>query len=396
MKKHKIHLQNKGDTMSRQLTKLISIYFTLLILVSVSGCSDDDCPTCPVDEVVQPYKGWLYFTEIMYDRYSLYKVDMETDSIVDSVKFPAESGPGMMTVSPDGRYLVAAYNFVFDPSGCQLYDAQTLELLAEPQHPVAPLGFDEDGTLLSVWLEPEVVLGNHLFHFQRLNLPSFSAVSEDTFRDLNPLYVDARHDRIYCAGGRPRGLNTFWAYDYSARTLERIPIRVTAADTIQILNLAIAADGDRLFFLGGGDNGPFDLWLGCWSIKRDSLLWSRQRLTDWGGLALSPDETELWSTDPGIPDGQNPGSIFIHDPVTGGYLGGISLRGYFPSPYGVLTGDWVLFSPTGDRVYVATGLVAFGPPGSVLSVDRRLRKITKLFAPNLDSGPASGAICPKI
>ena len=80
MTKNDFDIQDKGDNMSRQLTKLTSIYFALLILVLVAGCSDDDCPTCPKDETVETYKGFLYYVELNPQLYDVYVVDMETDS----------------------------------------------------------------------------------------------------------------------------------------------------------------------------------------------------------------------------------------------------------------------------------------------------------------------------
>jgi DNA-binding beta-propeller fold protein YncE len=123
--------------------------------------------------------------------------------------------------------------------------------------------------------------------------------------------------------------------------------------------------------------------------------------THWGELGLSPDETELWVTDPGVPDiTPDPGTIYIIEPNSGAYLGGISLVGYFPSPphfpWEPLTGDWVLFSPTGETAYVGSGLRLNAPTGSVLVVDRDSRTITKLLMPNLDSAPYGAVICPKI
>ncbi len=38
--------------------------------------------------MVQPYKGWLYYVELIGQTYDVYVVDMETDSIVDSIDVP--------------------------------------------------------------------------------------------------------------------------------------------------------------------------------------------------------------------------------------------------------------------------------------------------------------------
>jgi hypothetical protein len=231
-----------------------------------------------------------------------------------------------------------------------------------------------------------------------LDVPGFNIVFEDTFRNVGSMALDTRHDRLYMWGNRYRRF-TFWVYDYSARTLEQVPMRHSPSDTFQVDKVVPAKDGDRLFFMGGG-GGISNTWVGCWSLEQDAMLWKRPMLTgNGGGLALSPDETELWVTDPGLADiAPNPGTIFILEANSGAYLGGISLAGYYPPPtpsWVPLTGAWILFSPTGEKVYVGTGLRLNALSGSALVVDRRSRTITKLFMPNLDGAPGRAVICPK-
>ena len=389
--------------MSRQLTKMIAIYSVLLILALISGCSDDDCPTCPTDEVVEHYRGYLYYSEGNPQLCQFYKVDMETDSIVDSLSFPI-GDVGVFDITEDGSLLAIRHSplNVEDPADNSaaktwLVDASTLSVIGELPFPMQPF-FDEDRGL---------IVGRHnnstSYLIRVLDFSSHQSIYEDSTFGFGGEVIDRKGGFIY-GSADPHGFasdslgSNFYRYDYVNRRLELVPIIYPNGDTIQVFKFCLNESGSRVYFKGIVETDPpFGISvLGCYEVGSQTLLWSFETMGFHGGVAVSPDGREVYMTDPGqLGFDFDTGTIFILDAASGAYLHGISMYGYQPIALVPLAGDDVLFSPTGEKAYVITGGVAGRQPGSMIVVDTKKREIQKIISPDLMRHPQLMRIGPK-
>jgi hypothetical protein len=376
-------------------------------LLSVVGCSKD-CPTCPNDKPVEHYKGWFYYTQDASDSfYGLYKIDMETDSVVDSINHEnPEMWCGGMDVSGDGRFLAVHYRtFMGSNVVLRIFDAQTLTLIRELPGHHAPdvrtaLQFDTENNLL---LEMnETPYSNYL---RLLRLPTFELIQEDTIYNLFPEFFDIARHVVYanalqhdCEECMRRYPYALYSYDYLDRKLEFVQPALPSGDTLWFSKGCASRDGTILFYRSIYTCSP--IWgttsLVAYDLSKRQMLWAYPNTDEIGGIALSPDEKELWMTDPGAPGMiWNSGTIYIIDATSGGYVQGMSLYGYSWNPLVALAGSDILFSPTGEKAYVNTGNAADRWSGSVVVVDTRQKKITKILSPDLKRRPKVLRIGPK-
>jgi DNA-binding beta-propeller fold protein YncE len=375
-----------------RLIALVAIIVTAMTLgLSVSGCSKD-CPTCPTDKPVEHYKGWLYYSDCTDQFNGVTLVDMETDSIVDSIR---HEGPAMGTlgidVSPDGRYLAVGFTGINDDTReTRIYDAQTLQLLTVLPKLYDPL-FDPGSGML---------IGELSHSLTWINMPSGQVVREDTLEDVflpcdRPF--DLLNHLIYGNSVKANPFRSeFASYDYVNHELEYVPIHVAPGDTVQVIQACVDVDRNRLFFHSiRWFNGGRTLLMG-YDLNTLAVLWTFPTLSEVGSVAVSPDGSEVWMTDPGQPGYIfDSGTIYIFDAASGAYLQGISLFGYGSNPLSPLAGSGIIFSPTGEKAYVATGYAADRPTGSVLVVDTKLKKIIKVLTPDYMRSPMRLCIGPK-
>ncbi len=339
----------------------------LLVALMAAGCSKD-CPTCPTDPVVQHYKGWLYYSEFNIALSNVYKIDMESDSVVDSITEAKSFGDAAgLEVTGDGRYLIVDYNPVdFANARTRVYDAQTLQFVTELPRYFLPVIDNQRGLALGNSMQGELYI---------MNLPSFAVERIDTIVGFYGLWVDEARHLLYGNGDRSLGFD-YYSYDYLDRKLELLPMHLVPGDTIQPIGSCIDFTRNRLYFkclrwfndLGRSFVMGYDL-------NSRSVIWAYPTLGRFGGIAVSPDGSEVWMTDPGIPGWDwDSGTIYVFDAASGAYRQGISLFGYGPNPLVPLAGSDIIFSPTGEKAYVATGRMAGRMPGSVLVVDTNLKK----------------------
>ena len=388
-----------------RLIALVSITVASILLgLLVSGCSKD-CPTCPKVEERKPYKGWLYYTDGSSEGTSLYKVDLETDSIVDSMKHEdSELYTNGAAVSSDGRYLAVWYSDVMITRGStRLYNAQTLGLIGELSQRLGSFFDTEDQWLLGFDTFDSFVTG---YRISRLSLPGLTTISTDSVRNFWPSIVDRSRNLLYGVADQngaapavyPRG---FYSYNYVTHEIKSIPLLWSPTDTIKdVYSLSLSSSGEILYFTVDEPAGV-TVWgaaAGAFDLNTRTLLWYYPLVTPIGGIAVSPDGSEVWVTDPG-PTGYewNSGTIFILDAATGRYLQGISMFGYLPdsNPYYCLPGRGIVFAPTGDRAYVQARQTFTNPYGTVVVVDTKKKAIVKLLRPNMRSEPGKLCICPK-
>ena len=388
------------------LIALVSITIVAMAMgLLVNGCSKD-CPTCPKEAERKPYKGWLYYTDDYSDQTNLYKVDLETDSIVDSMKHEdvALYANGA-AVSSDGRYLAVWYSDVMITRGStRLYNAQTLGLIGELPQRLGCFFDAEDHWLLGLDLGFDI--NSAAYRISRLSISSLTTISTDTVSNFWPMIIDPSRNLLYgnavqnssAPAVYPRG---FYSYNYVTHEIESIPLLWSPTDTIKdVYSLSLSSSGEILYFTVDEPAGV-TVWgaaAGAYNLNSRTLLWYYPLVTPIGGIAVSPDGSEVWVTDPG-PTGYewNSGTIFILDAATGRYLQGISMYGYLPdaNPYYCLPGREIVFAPTGDRAYVQARQTFTNPYGTVVVVDTKKRAIVKLLRPDMHSEPGRLCICPK-
>jgi hypothetical protein len=377
---------------------LITVASILLGLL-VSGCSKD-CPTCPKVEETKHYKGWLYYGErSAFYSYDVYKVDMETDSIIDSLHSPVGVAgdlkpSAVIQASTDGRYLAVLWvPWDFVDSKLVIYDAQTLAVIKEIPERLAPFFDTEHNLLFGAY-------GGQTGHFISVfQIPSFDLIRVDSVGNWGMDVLDTKHYLAYGTADNTSWTHEypdgFYAYNYSTKEMRRVPISEHTGDTVNVFGFCLSRDGSRVFFHGLSSWLSNFGFVGCADVATGEIQWWLPTLGYFGQVALSLDEKELYVTNPGYPDYLNPGTIYIHDARTGRYLEGISLYGYNPNPSGATGGEDVVFSPTGERAYVCGTPYGDGYGGSLLTIDTKTREITKIFRPDWQSVPHSPRIVPK-
>jgi hypothetical protein len=397
----------KENIMKREhllrLTALLATLVAAMICGLLLNSCSNDCPTCPTDKPVEHYKGWLYYTDLSPVLYNIYKVDMETDSIVDSLTYGDPSVAGYATaMSSDGRYLVAWFGDTYlHIATTRLYDAQTLTMISEIPQKAYACFFDTENR----WILAYDVNATGGAQFLRLSLPDLTVLATDTVHNFWPIMIDPARHKIYGQASETSSKPVvyhrgFYSYDYVQHQMQLIPILWTPNDTCQVFTPKLSGDGNTLYFIGMEFTGAtiFGSIAAAFDLGTRALLWHYPLVGASGGIDVSPDGKEVWLTDPGAPGYDwDSGTIFILDAATGRFLQGISMYGYQPdnNPHFCLPGRQVLFSPTGEKVYVCTDITMTNPYGTVVVVDAKKRTITKLLRPDMHSEPMSLCLGPK-
>ncbi len=381
--------------MSRQLITAIMLMCGLAALIA--GCSED-CPTCPTETKVEPYKGWLYYVELNPQLYDVYVVDMETDSIVDSIDVPTEP-TGFLDVSEDGRYLAVTASPLEDIGvHCYLYDAQTREYIGELSDRMGPF-FDLTNNLVV----GNVPVENGEYGGVRvLSYPSLSLVHEDQIPGIayGVEVIDPPRHTAYGAISRRDGgkSNQLYSYDYVDREFTHYPIiDQIYEDTAGVFRMCLNSAGTRVFFRAAVAISFTERYefVGAYDLPSRTLIWQKQVRGAWGGIGISPDDQELYVHEVGyIPDFLT-GVIFVLDPNTGAQLHAYSSFGWLDNQYQPIGAEEPIFSPTGDKLYVGGGSLGQGA-GMLALFDPRERELVKFITPDFHRAIGRMAIGPKL
>jgi DNA-binding beta-propeller fold protein YncE len=358
----------------------------------VSCCKD--CPTCP-DGTTQPYKGWLYATDGLTNY--VYQIDTETDSLVDSVTYDTELYmPGYIAVSPDGQYLVVPYldhwNSVYFT---RIYDAQTLDIIMDLDEIITPLFADNGNKIVS----PDTKT------VAQYSVPGFDLISIDTIMSpdsssrIQDYVLHESENRIYMIVScyPEAGDSTYiMAYDYQKReVVDRWYITDDNGDWVQIHHIDVHPNLPWLYLATQEYGGIF--YIACYDLEKGEFIFKTPIATYFGHCCVSPDGSEVYLTDHGLPltPVPSPGTLFVFDAFDGAYLHGISLFGYDPILSEPLYAGYIVFTPTGEKAYVGSGLQG-KRSGSVFCVNTSTRDITKLIWPDLGHYTYVLAIGPKL
>jgi len=344
------------------LTTLVALSLLILTFSIYSCC--EDCPVGPVQP--KPYNGWVYATDILNDY--LFKIDTETDSVVDSLK--CEKGenymPGRVVCSDDGRYIAISFgNELIEQYLLRIYDAQTLTLISEVEEPINPLFFLENGSLLLTRVGKEFVyysvpgLGvtdRDSMIYSHPNLFRLDMLGIDESQNL--AYIIARFDRE----GAPLYSDSvcLYAYDYVNKEIDQewvINIRDGNGDFYIVNEAALDVGRSHIYAICGSYADAATFVVG-YDYRDDQILFENRIDGAAGDIELTPDEHEIYVVDPGQPgDIWTAGTLYVFDAHTGAYTHGISLYGFVPNrPDIPMYANVIEFTPTGDKAYIGSGL----------------------------------------
>jgi len=317
-------------------------------------------------------------------RTEIFVIDTETDSIIDSVEYPASNV--LITASPDGEYFAA-----FGSGYCtRIYDTQGLTVLAElscQQHAA---------------FTPDIgqILGFHGSGVDFYNYSTFELEDQDTVWMGSP-QVNTRNGIVYGLRSHTEGAldsTGFVAYDYTQHELVKSWQAFSGRDgesRYVIKRFHVHPDGNRVY---GTSITRSAVSMFCYDLWGDSAVFENSIAHPCGAVRVSPDGREVYLTDPGFAlGGYTPGKIFVYDADNGRLLDEISLQGLdtitAPLPRH-LFGAEIRFHPKKPKVYVSCG--GHNHLGPILVIDTETRKIVKWLFPNFDHSPQFMDIAPKL
>jgi hypothetical protein len=379
----------KGGKLPNIIKRLLPLIemLALFAIAALIGSCCSDCPTGPAEP--QPYKGWLYALDY-WDGW-LYQIDLETDSVVDSLHHE-ENGfmTGAFDVSEDGQYLAVGFART-NPitSVVRIFNAQNLQFLDEIEDGRVP-HFVEDQSML-------IIAGDGIRFY---SFPDLQLEFEDSIGySWESAVLEKKHQVFYkCYHDWPRNdSQCFGLYDYLNREIvDTLIIADNQGDWFSFHQFDISEDGRYLYFGGYTDVVPSSL--NCYDLETRDFVFRHTVFSVNGGVKLNPSETELYFTDPGYSTGyESPGTVFIYDSHSGSYLGGISLFGYTTDEdaFFPLYANGLIFTPDGNWAYVGTGNV-FTVDGGIVVIDINKHIVKKLIWPELGHFIRHMKIGPKI
>jgi hypothetical protein len=362
------------------------VCFISLILAFLFYSCCEDCPTGPVQP--KPYRGWLYATD--FESEWLYKIDIETDSLVDSVQYVADEiySPGAIGVSSDGQYISVSYHDTYLTDRLTIiYDAQTLDEIHRLEGEYGPLFITHENLYVGFAYDS--------IHFY--SLPGFNRIYSDSTPSVGLPILRSDKSLIYLYGvlNPARFDSTFIAaYDYqSMEIVDQWFIHDSRDTLVTIYAYDIHPDGQRLYCVTLSKYDGINIT--CYDLQEREIIFQTPFSTTTGSLKLSPDGREMYVTNPGYPmQDEIPGIIFVFDTETGNYIDGISLYGQVEYPTAPLYATPIVFTPTGGKAYVGSGRHGQGT-GTVSVIDTRERKIIKNIWPDMGHFIQSLCIGPK-
>ena len=167
------------------------------------------------------------------------------------------------------------------------------------------------------------------------------------------------------------------AYDYINRRIHRI--WVINPDSLEkpydLSHFTVDAAGRRLY---ATVNATTEYRLICYDLIADTLIFWNSIYRPFGDVRLTPNGREVWYADPGDGThlGGGPETITIYDSETGAVLDVISTTALRPRPSLTIDPWKIRFHPSGEKAYVLCNPSLYGP---VLVIDVSTRQVTKTF-----------------
>jgi hypothetical protein len=376
----------KGGTLRKNfktiLTALAALSLLILTFAIYSCC--EDCPVGPVQP--KPYRGWLYALD--YWSGWLYQIDLETDSVIDSIHHEMEGySTGAFDVSSDGKYLAVSFTRT-TPLARQLriYNAQNLQLIIEMEGGGYP-AFTGDQQKL-------IICGDNIEIFQ---VPGFALLYADEIgRSAQPVIIDSFIFLLQMQNWASGDSQFVAKYNYYVHELDTFIITDNEGNWFSYHQFNVSEDGRYLYF--GGYSGSVPSSLNCYDLDTREFIFKHYVYSVNGAVELNPTADELYFTDPGYSsDYESPGTVFIYDSRSGAYEGGISLFGYTTDEEAFLPlyANGVAFTPDGNWAYVGTGNV-FKAGGGIVVINAKDRQVKNIIWPDLDHYIRNMKIGPKL
>lgn len=335
------------------------------------GCDGDDCPTCPQQPPTR-YDGRAYVT-LNTGRVAVFVIDIESDSVVDSLMFPNAVGVNVK-VTADGRYLLTSItDGIF-----RVHDTRDLSLVSS----TATFGGFE------LVHHDSMVLGSRPDTLTLYTFPDFDTVMHATIphRDARDCY--SPYQRLLY---RFRGADTLLAIsEDSLKVVREWVIKEGGSSAYYLNSVAVHPDGKTAYFIAYGPGSAVFL---AYDLTNDRLLHIFPLKGPYGYVRVSPDGREVWVTDPWFTYGTFVSSaILVFDAANGGFRYSISLVGYLPEhPLVPLIARALEFTPDGTGVIVTTG-DGREQGGTVLRISTLTNKIEKIYFPDFRLYPYEIAI----
>ena len=383
--------------MKPQVNNMHKYTVTIMIIclaVLISSCTED-CPVCPGPSA--PYKGWLFASDWRHKTEQIYKIDIETDSIVDSVSYRPEGAEknhctSYIEASDDGRYLVVGYFERYAIDGfTRVYDPQTLEVITDFEPKIDPIFVTDENILIGL-----SAVHRKLYIY---DLPGFSLIWEDSIGHAYDPEVDEKNGLIYLNGCKQPASDdsTFiMVYDYRNRKVVReYFLTDDYGDTYGFRHFDVRSNGESVLFLGFSFYEPYALYE--MDLQTGELIdTSMQLYSANGDMKLTPDEEHIYVTDPNWPTQVTfTGTLYILDGDDLSYEHGISLFGYGTDhPLVPIPAYNMIFTPTGEKCYVASGNVA-NSGGHILVIDTYSQQIVNTIGEEFEHYIGLFTICPK-
>jgi len=215
----------------------------------------------------------------------IYVISTQTDSIVDSISLGPYNWPGYLALSPDKRTLYVLVN-VFDTTTSSFSSIYyEIDTRTKATKYIGP----NSSTVIS----PD---GKYLFGAVGRNFTIFDAYTHQiTFQDtilFSPVCFDRIAHLAYGAIGR---LGEIKIFNYeSKRWVRSLNIRLWDGRIPALDDYTLSPSGNTLYLLAR----TYDFYFCVFDLTRDSLL-VQLGINSVGQLAIRPDGSKLYLTDPG-------------------------------------------------------------------------------------------------
>lgn len=343
---------------------------TITAAVWLMSC-DKDCPTCPEPDDGRS-QGRAYIA-IPDGINGIYVIDLETDSVVDSVKFREESVVNIRLTSDD-RYLMAS---VTDDL-FRVYDARDLSVIST----CPTFGWFE------AVRNDSAILGLSGTSFLLLSFPDLDTIATN---DLGVRSISFKYSTRTRQAYTLRGSDTLVSVSADSLVIvDEWVIRHGEVSEFYLNSRAISHDDRFAYFTATGATSALFI---TYNLETRQIVATHPINGPVGRIAVSPDGKEVWVTDPWT--SRTPwvsNGIWVFDGRTGQFKRTISLVGYLPGdPLEPLIARAIEFAPDGKNVIVGTGDY-FTQRGTVLRISTLTNTVEKIYFPDFQRYPYDIAV----
>lgn len=317
------------------------------------SCGDDDPPP-GVDYLlcagVRP-GGWIAV------------FDCINDSLIDSLGYPGMNTPLQLSGSSTGQYITSL------ESGrpTRVWDLRSGTQASELRAPEYAIFLEDRNLLLTATVDT----------LRRYRLPGFEIDTAFWGRLWNAVRLTEPGTllAINPRGPRERPLDYAQLVFFDINTLTLLDSFTVddGSEPVQVRWIEPSRDGNMVYLLGADWSSPAVF---AYSLREQRIVYRTNLFSAVGRCKLSPDQHELWVTDPGPPPtfGEAwPGHVLILNATTGAILDTIHTRGLDENHPDIRWRvDDIQFVPDQNKAYV--NCMFRGP---ILVINTKTKEITK-------------------